>query len=575
MGSRLRRFALPTLVAIGAMLAAACSDVPSHSHAVRVRGIAPGVADADPEVRQQPRTAAPGDTPERVVRGFLAAGKSAQDRHAIARTYLAPSAASWNDLGPIRIVAVAGERVILGPTTTRVVVSGHYQARLDNDLAYVPDDRALTLDLVLTRTEGQWRITNPPPGVLLPTTDFQAVYKPLDLYFLAPGGNTVIPDKRYFDVKQAVLPTQMATRLLAGPSAWLTPGVRTAFPPGTRLRSNVIRDGDLFVVDLSVEVLAASRGQQSELAAQLVWTLAKQFSVSGVRILADGRPLRVRNQSGDVPRDAYASYNPRVLTSVVAGYYLAGGAVRTTTEPGTADPPTPPATGLTTAAISADLGTLAGVRRRGPRMELAIGPAQGLLTPRLVATSVTRPTWEPSADAVFVALNDGSIRRVGTDGGLATVGAPRPAALRQVTALALSRDGVRMGVVAGPPGHRRLLLAVLSRTGTRISLSGLRDVAPSLTDVIDVTWADEDHVLVIARRVDGPAEPYGLTLDGASISEQPTSGLPGTPTRVAAAPGEPDLVEAGGRIWRRQGSLWESPVEGGARLAGSAPFYPG
>ncbi len=558
-----------------ALLAAGCSAVPSGGKAVRVRSIAAGVADADPEVRQQPRTASPGDTPERVVRGFLAAGKSAPDRHAIARTYLAPiAAASWTDLAPVRIVNITSQRVIPGPTATRVVITGRYQARLDADLAYLPDDRPLSVTLVLGRFDGQWRITDPPPGVLLPVADFQQVYKPLDLYFLNPGGDTVIPDRRYFDVKQAVLPTEMATRLLAGPSTWLKPGVRTAFPPGTRLRSNVIRDGDVFVVDLSVEVLAATRSQQSALAAQLVWTLAKQFSVDGVRVLADGRPLRVQGASGVVARDAYTSYDPRVLTSLVSGYYLAGGVLHTIDQPGAGNPAAPPLAGLRSAAVSSDLTWVAAVRPRVGGQEMIIGSVGGALTPRLGARSISRPSWEPSADGVMVVVDGRSLMRVGADGETTAVTEPALTAVGPLSGLALSRDGVRVALLAGQAGHRRLWLAVVERTGTRITLTGLRQVTPSLTDVADVAWADEGHLLVLARRGDAAMAPYGVDADGATVTERPTDGLPEPLQRVAAAPGEPDLVEAAGRIWRRQGSLW-GPLDGNAGVPGNDPFYPG
>lgn len=564
--------------------------MPNDGKAVRVRSIAPGAGDTDPEVRQQPRPAGPGDTPERVVRGFLAAAKSAPGRHAIARTYLAPDAqAGWNDAAVTRIVTFGAQRVAGSPPAPQVIVTGSYRARLGGDLSYLRDDRPLVVTYALRRVAGEWRIVNPPPGVLLPVADFQQVYRPLDLYFLNPGSDIVIPDRRYFDVKQAVLPTEMASRLLAGPSAWLGPGVTTAFPAGTRLRSNVIRDGELFVVDLSVEVLAASGAQQVALAAQLVWTLAKQFSVSGVRVLADGRPLRVQSQNGVVGRDAYSSYDPQVLLAPVAGYYVADGSARIAGiagGPGTAKPVTAAGPGLLTAAITADLGLLAAVRSaraglpgRSARsvaggLELVTGPVGGPLTPRLVARTLTRPSWEPGADAVFVGVDDAGLVRVAMDGARQSVDTPGLAAFGGVSAVTLSRDGVRVAVVAGPPGAGHLLLAVVQHAGSRIRLSGLREVAPVLTGVVDVAWADEAHLLVLARRSGASVAPYGVDVDGAQVSERLTAGLPADRKRVAAAPGEPDLVEAGGRIWRRQGSLWESPVNGPAP-AGSAPFYPG
>ena len=61
-------------------------------------------------------------------------------------------------------------------------------------------------------------------------------------------------------------------------------------------------------------------------------------------------------------RDAFSSYDPRVLTSLVSGYFLSGGVLRTIDQPGAANPAVPAITGLRSAAVSTDLTWLAGVR---------------------------------------------------------------------------------------------------------------------------------------------------------------------------------------------------------------------
>jgi hypothetical protein len=426
----------------------------------------------------------------------------------------------------------------------------------------------------LRRAASGWRIVDPPAGVLLPATDFQQVYKSVDLYFLSPDGQTVVPDRRYFDVKAAVLPTEMATRLLAGASRWLDPGVRTAFPAGTRLRSNVIKDGDVFVVDLSAEVLTASRPEQVALAAQLVWTLAKPFSVRGVRVLADGRPLRVQSATGLVSRDAYTSYDPRVLTTPVPGYFLAQGSLRTTGGSLPDGPAGAPGAGLLAVGVSTDLSRLAALRRAARGVELVAGPLVGPLNVRATARTMTRPSWEPGAAAVFVAADGGNVLRVPVSGPAQPVGAPGLAAAGPVSALVLSRDGVRVAVVAGPPGHGRLLLGVLRHSGTQITLTGLREVAAQLTGVADVAWANQGELLVLAGLEGGTRSPYLVDVDGATVNGRASADLPADRRHVAAAPGQPDLVEAGGRIWRRAGAGWVAPGDGPAP-AGSAPVYPG
>ncbi len=557
-----------------------CAGVPTGGPAVTVRNVPPVAVDDEPDVRLEPREPGSADAPDKVVRGFLAAAKSAAERHAVARTFLSPDAHAWSDSAGTTLISVAGLSTVRTGDAALVTLTGRYQAHLAEDGAYLPQDRPLSVTYRLRRLPVGWRIMDPPAGVLLPATDFQQVYKAVDLYFLSPDGQTVVPDRRYFDVKAAVLPTQMATRLLSGPSAWLAPGVRTAFPAGTHLRSNVVKDGDVFVVDLSADVLTASRPEQVALAAQLVWTLAKRFSVRGIRVLADGRPLRVQSDSGLVGREAYSSYDPRVLITPAAGYYLAGGSLRSTVGSLPDVPVARPGAGLVSASVSTDAGRLAGVRRGRRGMDLVMGLLTGPPGVRSSARTLTRPSWEAGAGGLYVVADGRTVLRVPVTGPVTPVAAPGLTAHGPVSALVLSRDGVRVAVLAGPPGHGHLLLGVLRRSAGRIAMVGLREVNSSLTGVADAAWADDAELLVLGGVSGSPAAPYLIDVDGATLTERPTADLPSDRRGVAAAPGEPDLVEAGGRIWRRAGAGWASATSpagstAGVPPAGTSPFYPG
>lgn len=556
-----------------ALLSTGCAQVPSGGPAVSVRDVPPVAVDDLPDVRLQPIEPRSGGSPEDIVRGFLSAAKSVTDRHAIARTYLAsPAGEAWRDDKATQIITVHGMKATPAPSgKMQVRFTGRRLASLDGVGAYVPNDQPLAVNLLLRRVSGEWRIENPPPGVLLPAEDFQQVYRAVDVFFLTPDGGNVVPDRRYFDVKAAALPTRMATALLAGASDWLSPGVRTAFPEGTRLRSNVIQDGDVFVVDLSSDVLAASDSDKAALAAQLVWTLVKRFSVAGLRLLADGRPLRVQNGSALLNRGAYDGYDPRVLTTAVPGYYLANGSLRVYGAKAPATPAAEPGAGLVSAAISADQKRLAGVRRRGGGVELVAGPLDNPLLARFTARSLTRPSWEEGAAAVYVVANGSQVVRVPIGGAPVRVSAKGLGIAGPVSALVLSRDGVRVAVVAGRPGQGQLLVGVLARSTGQVSITGLRRVVPQLTGVLDVAWADETEMLVLGRLAGAAAAPLGVSVDGARVTEGTTTGLAGDRRRLAAAPGQPDLVEASGQIWRRSRSGWGPPLY----EPGMAPFYPG
>ncbi|MDQ6873718.1 MAG: LpqB family beta-propeller domain-containing protein [Actinomycetota bacterium] len=575
MGSRRRAGAVAGALLLAGSLLAGCANIPTGGRPVAVRNVPPGAVGDEPDVRQEPREPGTGDSPDRVVRGFLAAAKSATEGHAIARAYLTLTALDgWKDSAGTRIISLDNLRVEPSgaPGRVQVLLTGRYQARIADDGAYVPDDSALRVTYELRQVAGEWRIDNPPPGVLLPADDFQQVYKAVDLYFISPDGQTVVPDRRYFDVKQGVLATRMTNRLLAGPSDWLSAGVRTAFPAGTRLRSNVVLVGDVLLVDLSSEVLAASHSDQVALAAQLVWTLTKRFAVRGVQLLADGRPLRLLGANGVLDRQAYSSYDPRVLTTRVPGYFLAAGSLRSTGDQPVTGPAAAPHAGLTSVAVSADLGRLAAIQAGPAGARLLLGPLGGPLVPRYAGAALSRPAWETGAGAVYVVVGRRAVWRVPVAGAAQQVRVPGLERLGPPSSIALSRDGVRVALIAGPPAGGRLYVGVLTRAGRDVSIGKLQQVAPQVTQVADVAWASEGEMLVLGRRDAGPVTPYLVDVDGATVTERPTAGLPADRRALAAAPDEVDLVQADARIWRRSGSTW-LPVRGGD--PGSAPVYPG
>lgn len=563
-------------VTAAALLTTSCARVPTSGDAVSVRDVPPVAVDDVPDVRLQPLRPGRGDGPEQIVRGFLSAVKSSTDGHAIARSYLASPTDPWRDDQATRIISVAGLKATAGSKDTfRVRLTGQQEATLEKDGAYVPQNQPLMVDFTLRQVSGEWRIAERPPGVLLPVEDFRQVYRAVDLFFLSPDGGTVVPDRRYFDVKAAALPTRMAQALLTGASDWLSPGVRTAFPEGTRLRSNVIKDGDLFVVDLSSDVSAASRSDQAALAAQLVWTLVKRFSVGGLRLLADGRPLRVQNGNGLLNRDAYDGYDPRVVSPQAPAYFLTRGALRAYGGKAPTTPAAAAGASLLSATISADEKRLAGVRpRRGGGVELVAGPIGNPMVARYTARTLSRPSWEAGSAAVYVIADGRQVIRVPIGGRAAAVPAQGLERAGLVSALVLSRDGVRVAVIAGRPGQGQLLVGVLGRSPGQLSITGLRRVAPELTGVRDVAWSGEAEMLVLGSLGGAAAAPHDVDVDGARVTEGTTTGLPSDRRHLAAAPGQPDLVEAGGQIWQRSRSGWGSPLYE-AVPRGSAPFYPG
>jgi hypothetical protein len=308
------------LAVAAALLVAGCAGVPDRSAVVPASRIeAP---------RVQPFAVPPttGDTPDGIVRGFLAAGKDFHQNHQVAREYLDGGGAQWQALSPVvvvdsepcvRLTAVDGAPVGGGATsgscavrvpnradrqvqahprngqTATVRVTGSVHARIDalGRLSLSdPRQRSYQQDFSLVARRGEWRIADPPPGLVLTSFALVSTFSPSPLYFgeraVRPGedaggpadkepatGAWLVPDVRWFPTTalERTATAAMAVRaLLNGPSEWLADAVTTGAPPGVELAplGGVQFDGDVARIDLT-----RAPAQRGLLQAQLLATL--------------------------------------------------------------------------------------------------------------------------------------------------------------------------------------------------------------------------------------------------------------------------------------------------------------
>ena len=92
----------------------------------------------------------------------------------------------------------------------------------------------------MVRQAGQWRISRPPPGVLLATVDAQRSLELESVYYLNSSGTALVPDQILRAApEQPGTATTLMRALLSGPPAPLSSAVTTALPAGTRLLGNV------------------------------------------------------------------------------------------------------------------------------------------------------------------------------------------------------------------------------------------------------------------------------------------------------------------------------------------------
>ncbi len=153
--------------------------------------------------------------------------------------------------------------------------------RVGSDLSYQQTGDQIRHDFrVTTDANGEWRISNPPKGLLISQYLFSQFYQQVTIYFYDPSYTTLVPDPIYLPHGNQGATTLIQALLRGGPSQWLGPGgAVSAIPPQTRLSVNAAPPVS---ADQVVEV-----------------SLSEQISGLGGRTNAPGWPAR---SSGRCPR---------------------------------------------------------------------------------------------------------------------------------------------------------------------------------------------------------------------------------------------------------------------------------
>lgn len=561
-----RRWLLGLLAA--AVLVGGCGGVPDAGPVRLGRQVPPVGSLEESDLRLLPPAPVAGQTAAEVVRGFLEASGAIDPGQAGARRYLTPAAAgAWRpDRQPVTMYADGSVLVSsVRPGTVELTVARRGRIGVDGGFRLAAGQQTATLRM--QRVDRQWRIAVPPPGLLLSAADVDRSYRAAQVYYLDPQQRVVVPDRVLLPVPRRSLASALVRRLLAGPTGWLAPAVRTAFPPGTRLRAPVSVDNGVAVVDLSAAVRRASGFQRQALSAQLVWTLRQLSSVTRVEVRAGGTPLDVPGVAAQQSRDDWAGYDPGVVSDAPYVYVRDGRlvAAKGTAVSAALAKGSPP---LRSPAVSADDGRLAALVAGRGAVSLVLGRLDGRLSAVRAARAYTPPSWAPSGRVWTVETGWDRRQRVIAVGeqGLQVVAADELLRAGPVRRLRLSRDGTRVAAVVGGTaagiGGRLLVGRVVDERGTP-SVGGLRPVLDDrYRDVFDVTWASSERLVALARAADAGAGssrfPVLAAVDGSSATKLSTAGLPGQPTQVTAAPGRPLLVAvARGEVWASRAGSWQ------------------
>ncbi|MGQ0778343.1 MAG: LpqB family beta-propeller domain-containing protein [Pseudonocardiales bacterium] len=561
------------LLACGATLTG-CATVPESSDLQVVRSLPVGQQVLTPT--GPPR----GVDPFRLVRQFIEATGSPANGHAAARAYLTrDTAASWHDAAGLTVIEDApGATPEPSPAEglRRVQVGGPRLGRLEADGSFTPQPGKFTVALNVVKELGEWRIIDPPPGVLVESTAFQRNYRQVRVSFIDPNRGTLVSDLRWVPAHPApTLPGRVLDLLLGGPSEGLAGAVISALPEGARLRSNVlVSSKGRTVIDIAG---LDGLGEQDRrlVAAQIINTLDGMVPAP-LLLLADGQPM-VAGQPEWNAADITSYTSATGPRPDVPGQVVIDGLLR-----GLDGVPVPGPAGdgqftVLSAARSSPVGDWLAVVVAGPdgRPELRIGPSGGDLTAvPMNARSVTRPTWRPSGTEVWTVINGSTVAGVMlSDTGPSApyqVNATELAELGPITELRLSRDGVRVAAVVG---GRVVVAAVVTEMG-EVSLRHARVLRDGNLPVSGgVDWA-RSELLVVSSAEPSPRV-SSVSVDGLTRRQVPSTNLTGPLTDIIAAPGREVVVADATGLWSYSDTqeVWE-PLLGGVG-PGAVPLYPG
>jgi hypothetical protein len=583
------------LIVIASLLGAAgCVSVPISGPIVKVEGKQPPCQNC---VNVEVAPPALGAKPKEIVEGYLRATSNYQPNYSVARQFLTRMAAEkWSPEQGASIyrglvTATAGDTIML---------EGQLVGSLEPDRTYVARGRQLKWNFGLRQEDGEWRINNPPAGLMVAEYSFKSFYQTYDLYFFGNGGS-LVPDPIYLPAlsNPANVASALMKALLNGPSEWLKPAVSSAIPPNTSLSvdSVTITDG-IAEVQLSDSVLALPDPQRSLLAAQIAYTLRQVGGVKGVVIKVNQQPYRVPGSDPNsltISVDAISRDMEPI--PVVAGDQLyavphTGRGVKvvsTTANPPAISPLAGPLGRYAVDALAVSMTSTDLALTTDNRTTLRRAPLATNEQPRTLLTGASellRPQF----------TRYGEIWDIGRQGGrqrmwmfTADKNDPKSSGIKieinspvlqdsNVRAFKISPDGTRMALVRRTKtGQHELGLARIIRSD-KIMVNGWRPLnimqtnMPQIGTIADVAWLDATELLVLGVADPGTAfAPFRVVEDASRITPE---GEPENWDAVALAvlPQTQTAIIIGGKghTWRDNGSQWLQFVDNVRTIA-----YPG
>lgn len=492
----------------------------------------------------------PGGSPEEIVSGFLdAATAGVADRFETAQKYLTDAArSSWKPSAGVTIYSGSTQPQVQERTPSRVDVTVPVAGIVDERGVYteVGADSTKTFRFHLTDEGGQWRIEQLDDGVLISAVNFGTQYRQVSLAYLAPDGEHIIPDPRWFPEQNSA--SFAVSALIDGPSDWLLPGVITAIPPGTAADPVSVSDGTAEVT-LNEAALLASPSDRRVIAAQLEHTLTQLPQVRRVRILVDDIPFTDASHGLNLIAEPSVGHSPVIIHDDEAA--LVSG---TTVTP---LPTVLPADITALAVPYGDLQEAALVTRVGQDRLLALtdegqAPRELVSDHGVLAPSYDRFDWVWTGPG----QNPGTLVGARPEGEVVTIIDAPALAEHTVRALRVSRDGARLAMIVDQGGEVTIQVAMIQREedGTPAGVTAPVLVGATVRESTDLAWVDSVTLAVLGESESGARAVHIVPLGGPSVA---LLSVPGA-SQLASGRGDREIwvVTDDGQLFTRAGNGW-------------------
>jgi hypothetical protein len=542
---------LMSAVAALVMLMTGCSGIPLDGVVRAGQPVDPGDNPPPVFLPSRPQKNA---GPETILRGFIDAASSPENKYAIAREFLTPDYSdTWNpDAGVTIDNGAARPTIALNDASMQLSVSPVAEVDESGVFTEVESAAPVFLRYDFAKVAGQWRISAAPNGIVIDQSTFSQVFSERALYFFDPSFTYLVPDLRWYP-RGPSAPTRIVKGIIAGPSPWLAGAVATAFPAGTNLTADAVqvvaRDAK---VDLTSEALGADRVTLQRMRAQLVNSLPAGLTVT---IAVNQNSQEIADLGMEAP-----IVNPRVDARALIlrdgrfGFLAATGDDLTLI-PGISEPvaalnPTAVtlAPGQAAAAVLAPGGVYGVSAGDAPRL---LDPRQGLVAPSIdgIGFVLSVPSDRPTE--LFVYTPAGEATAVPTSWPEAT----------SIHSLRVSRDGTRLVALLISGSDTRLVVAAVKRDkGIPVGLGEPVELASLEGTPLDATWVDDVTVASLTRSPSGEERILAQKIGGVRTP------LASAPESVSITGGntlrELRSLSATGRLEIQRGVGWQARIEG-------------